>query len=311
MNENIEHTKKIPIHTMGLKCQFYRIVKPFKEMDSTDPDHFSYNHNLSKIERGRLNKAGEPVLYTSSYPTIAERETLAVSQEFYLVKFHKTDNYEYKCFVAIDDHCSPDGDTDSKKAREAIKQHFSAQELRIVDEHRQILEKDYSNYPKDEKYEESSKLASRILKVADCILTYSKTDDGKENIPQGQESNRYLNVTFNRLATDKHLKIETIYHCKPKSNQYGLRYEILEIGIPDEQYEFIEWYDWGVDPKSIKIEDDVEVDDITIKEFIPTLMPNVCIEVCETHTNVVSLPTFGNIYVKFKINIHPQSMNYT
>ena len=77
----------------------------------------------------------------------------------------------------------------------------------------------------------------------------------------------------------------------------------MEIGIPDKQYKLIEWYDWKVDPKSIEI-DDVEVEDFTIKQLIPTLMPNVCIRVCDKQTEVLSLPIGGNIHVHFDIKLY-------
>ena len=102
MNDN-----EIPIYSMGLGCQLYRVTVPFGGFDKTNLDHFGYIHDFAKIQRRRLNKAGEPALYTSSYPNIAERETIQDDpKEFYLVKFRKTDDYMFKCFVAIDENCS-------------------------------------------------------------------------------------------------------------------------------------------------------------------------------------------------------------
>ena len=191
-------------------------------------------------------------------------------------------------------------------AREATTQYFSKEKLAQIDELRKILEKDYNDCPKDEKYKESSELASKILESADCILTYSRADDDKKDkIPIGSESNRFLNVTFNKLATDEHLKIETIYHCKPKEDQYCLRYEILEIGIPNTQYTQIEWFEW-----------DAEIDSIIVRGGIPLskeaflrklqknhikLTPNVNQPLNDTHVNIISTSASDLYEVQFGV----------
>lgn len=298
---------EIPIYPMGLGCQLYRVTLPFDGFDKTNLDHFGYIHDHTKIKRRRLNKAGEPVLYTSSYPNIAERETLAVSQEFYLVKFRKTDDYEFKCFVAIDDNCSIDNKSYSRKAREAIKKFFTPGKLNHIDKLRQILEKDYSSYPANRKYKESSELASKIFGVADCILTYSKVDDGQNNVPSGQESNRFLNVTFNKLATDEHLRIETIYHCKPKGNQTSLRYEIIEIGVPNKEYSTIEWYNWTTEIDNINVIYGLVINSDTLINGLGEqkieLMPNVSKKIVDTHVDIVDLKSKGRYKVSFGIKL--------
>lgn len=299
---------EIPIYPMGLGCQFYRVTLPFDGFDKTNLEHFSYIHDFAKIQRRRLNKAGEPVLYTSSYPNIAERETIQDNpKEFYLVKFRKTDNYEFKCFVAIDENCSADGNTDSRKAREIIEQNFSEEKLKRNDELRQILEKDYNEISEQEQYQESSELASKIFEVADCILTYSRADDGRNNVPSGQESNRFLNVTFNQLTTDNHLRIETIYHCSPKINQNSLRYEIIEIGVPNDDYSAVEWYTWTIEIDNIVAKDGIAINaDVFEKELRKQnikLMPNVCKQIEDTHVDIVNLKSKGRYKVSFGVKL--------
>ena len=299
---------EIPIYLMGLRCQLFRVTLPFDGFDKTNLEHFSYIHDFAKIQRRRLNKAGEPVLYTSSYPNIAERETIQDdTKEFYLVKFRKTGNYEFKCFVAIDDNCSNDKRSHSRIAREAIKQHFSEEELKQIDKLRLTLEKDYNEISEQEKYQESSELASKIFEVADCILTYSRADDGQNETPIGQESNRFLNVTFNKLATDEHLRIESIYHCQPK-NKCCLFYEILEIGIPDEQYKSIIWYDWDFDIYNVKTKQGYILSLNSFQTKLHNqgikLMPNVCSNINDTHIQNIKLHSNETYNVEFEVQLH-------
>ena len=303
MNDN-----EIPIYSMGLGCQLYRVTVPFGGFDKTNLDHFGYIHDFAKIQRRRLNKAGEPALYTSSYPNIAERETIQDDpKEFYLVKFRKTDDYMFKCFVAIDENCSENANSHSRIAREAIKQHFTEDELKQIDEFRLILEKDYRNYSEEEKYKESSELASKILEVADSILTYSKVDDGRNETPIGQESNRFLNITLNKKATDNHLRIETIYHCSPKTNQNSLRYEIIEIGVPNDDYSAVEWYTWTIKIDNIEAIDGIAINaDVFKKELRKQnikLMPNVCKQIEDTHVDIVDLKSKGRYKVSFGVKL--------
>ena len=298
----------IPIYPMGLGCQLFRVALPFDGFDKTNLDHFGYIHDFNKIKKRRLNKAGEPVLYTSSYPNIAERETIQDNpKEFYLVKFRKKEGYKFKCFVAIDENCSEDANSHSRIAREAIKQHFSEDELKQIDEFRQILEKDYRNYSEEEKYKESSELASKILEVADCILTYSKVDDGRNETPIGQESNRFLNITFNKKATDNHLRIETIYHCSPKTNQNSLRYEIIEIGVPNKEYSTIEWYNWTTEIDNINVIYGIVINSDTLINGLGEqkieLMPNVSKKIADTHVDIVDLKSKGRYKVSFGIKL--------
>ena len=246
MNKDININELLIPYMLSLGNQLYR-VREASDFDKTDITQYGYIQDKSKIKRYRLNKKEEQVLYTSTYPTIAERETLKNEpKEFYLIKFRKTGIDNFVTFAAIDETCSNDPKSDSRIARNAITQYFLSDKLAQIDELRQTLEKDYSGYSKEDerRYLESSELASKILGSADCILTYSRADDDKESVPEGQESNRFLNVTLNKLVTDEHLRIETIYHCKPKKDKVSLYYDILEIGIPDEQYKLIEWYDW-------------------------------------------------------------------
>lgn len=303
----------IPVYPMSLNLLLYRIVLPFDKIDKSNILHFGYRQDAENIMRRRFNKPCEQVLYTSSYPTIAERETLEDdSKEFYLVKFRKAGDTILKMFVAIDDNCSNDVCSHARTAREAIKQHFSKEELKHIDELRQILEKDYDCCHEDEKYKESSELASKILESADYILTYSRADDGKERIPEGQESSRFLNVTFNKSAADEHLKIETIYYCKPKIDKVSLYYDILEIGIPNTESSKIEWYDWDVKIEDVQVINGLIIDANTLMSKLNTpkqsLMPNVCVDIYNTHVGVVNLRSIGKYKVYFEVQLQKKKL---
>lgn len=282
-------------YPMSLNYNLYRIVKPFDGIDRTNIRHFGYRTDVENIKSQRLNKAGEQVLYTSTYPTVAERETIEIDEtcEFYLVKYRKTEGISFKTFVGIDENCSQDLTSHSNKVRNLISQNFTKEELSQIDKLRQILETDYSGFAEEYKYIESSELASKILEVADCIITYSRADDGKLIIPQGQESNRFLNITFNKLTTDKHLKIETIYHCKAKQDQTSLHYEIIGLGIPNAEYTAIEWFDWDVEILNVTTENGVIRGNEEIQKRCNSnaikLMPNVNISINDTHLEVVTI----------------------
>lgn len=235
-----------PLHLMGIPC-IYRVRKDEEGIDEADPNSFSYIQDVTKITRQRFNLPGEQVLYTSTYPNVAVEETLEnFDGNFYIGKWRKNNlESKFNSFVALDENCSKDSKSISRKAREDIKTHFSKAELEHIDYLRNILEKDYSKVPEAEQYIESSILASKILEVADCILSYSAKDD------------RELNVTFNKKATDELLQLESVYYCRPLNDKKKMCYDVQKIGIVKDGK--IIWYKWEVNMESLKwLDDDQE-----------------------------------------------------
>lgn len=225
-----------------MNLNFYR-VRADNGFDKKDPKQFIYNSDTSKIQRLRLNKKGEQVLYTSTYPNVAEKETLKdANSQFYITKFKKIVKQPLNVFVGVDNSCPIENTAHSRKVYEKITKLYTPCQLLLSKQFGSILEKDYDKNDEN-KYMESSCLASEILKVADAILLYSKADE---------ESNKYLNITFNKSACDNFLEIETIYHCEKKQDKNSLVYNVSEVGLLSSDKKRIEWYDCCVDKNSIK-----------------------------------------------------------
>ena len=229
---------------MGMPI-LYRVRKDENIENKNDPNSFSYIQNPKFIKRQRFNKDGEQVLYTSTYPNVAVEETLEnYHGNFYIGKWKgNNQNRKFNAFVALDENCSKDPKARSRIYREEMKTHLSKEELDRIDFFRNILEKDYTNYPKDLQYDESSELASKILEVADCILSYSAKD------------NRELNISFNKKATDEFLFLEYVYYCFPMKDMNKMCYDVQKVGIVENGE--INWYNWEVDMDTLVCHDNL------------------------------------------------------
>lgn len=204
---------------------------------------FSYIPDAKTTTRFRFNKKGEQVLYTSTTPVVAVKETLpdttpGHSSCFYISKWRKKSEKSFKSFVSVNDDCSKDPASIARKVRNELCRIFSPL-LKEIDELSTILEKDYSGCPDDEKYIESSELASKIFQKGDCIASYSAHDD------------KELNITLNKKAVDANLELDTVYHCGPQKDYSSLYFDVKEIGRVENGK--IKWYTWEIDESSIKL----------------------------------------------------------
>ena len=283
--------ERLPVYSLPNLCHLYR-VRENTGFDKTDITQFGYNHNTDQIERSRLNKKGEPVLYTSTHPVVAAMET-NISRDFYMVKYKNREGLKLSSFIAVDDNCSMLENSTSRKMRNAIVSHFSEEELYVTDQLRKILETPY-NADDVDKYKESSELASKIFEVVDTIVTYSRA---------GGDCIKDLNYTFNRLAADRYAEIETIYHCEMPQNVARMEHVVTEVGLPDKDGNVIRWYDnLTVDEDSLRIHhfqgDVLGVKDV-LKKYGKKLMPNVNISLFdEEHIAKINLIN-GNYDVRF------------
>ena len=241
--EKLANDETLPLYPIGMPS-IYRVRKDEDGIDESNPKSFSYIQDSTRILRYRFNREGEQVLYTSTTPNVAVGETLEnFNGNFYIGKWRNNNpESNFNSFVALDENCSKDLKSNSRKIREEIKTHFSKAELERIDCLRNILEKDYSKVPKADKYKESSILASKILEVADCILSYSAKND------------KELNVTFNKKSTDELLVLECVYYCGPLKDKMSLAYDVKKIGLVENGK--IVWYKWEVNMESLKWLDD-------------------------------------------------------
>lgn len=291
--EELANIGAIPIYPIGMPF-VYRVRKDEDGIDESNPKSFSYKQDPNTICRYRFNREGEQVLYTSTTPNVAVAETLEnFKGNFYIGKWRKNNpESKFNSFVALDENCSKDLKSNSRKVREEIKTHFSKAELERIDYLRNILEKDYSNVPKADKYKESSILASKILEVADCILSYSAKDD------------RELNVTFNKKATDELLMLECVYYCQPKMDKKSY-YDVERIGVVEDGK--IVWYRWIPDWRDIRINPkETRCYDIAqlLVEANPQLKRHVNINksLNDYHTSILSNAK-GDFLVDYKIKL--------
>lgn len=258
----LEH---IPVFQLSLNTpMFYRVRAEFTE-GVNRYSAYSYNPNAVNIERLRFNKECEQVLYTATSPCVAVKETLRKETPFYLSKWKGIYENGVMSFVAIDDNCSDDENSNSRKVRRIIKDKATKEELLEIDQMRKILEKDYTDYPEETRYIESSELASFILKSAECILSYSAHDD------------KELNVTFNKQTVDDKLALDTVYHCRPNHNHQSLFFDVSEVGLPNG--DSVIWYDWRVDESSLIIDSQAGyiLDEVGILRILHRNPGNACV----------------------------------
>lgn len=291
----------IPLHLHGITC-LYRVRTDTKDFDDTNPAEFSYIQDVNKIKRQRFNREGEQVLYTSTFPNIAVMETLKedYNDAFYIGKWKniKQDNKLWS-FVAVDDNCSTNTESSSRKVREVIKEQFTKEQLQLNDVLRIILEKDYTGVEENKKYEESSLLASKIFNVVDCILSYSKCSSKKLNCDE------YLNVTLNKKTVDESLKLDAVYHCKSISDHTSLCYNVDKIGLLNNGK--IEWHKWCVDFNSIRscdIPPRLNDDKQFFRKYMEQYQLNINIGLNELHT-VLIYDNHEKIEISYKIYLQP------
>ena len=273
--------------------QLYRVREAFNG-DDCDMSQFSYIHDKSVIKRRRFNKSGEQVLYTSSYPHVAVLETeISTSNYFYISRWKKKNVKDtFLSFFSVDDNCSKDTMALSRQVRMELERIFSVEEQCQIDEIRDILEKDYFGLPESMRYEESSNLASEILKKAECIISYSKKDD------------RHLNITFSKKAVDEKLSLDCVFYCVRPKNYRSLCYDVEKIGFVDNGK--IVWYHWEIDESSIYLP--LPIPQKQIHEAIQiskkTMCVNVNFDVFSWQTGILCVNGV-NYTVQFKIKIRP------
>ena len=169
----------------------------------------TFPHPASILTKNFLFPLANPIFFVSlpspsrektAWPEKAHSSLCSLIRETgHFTRRRNNQNGKFNAFVAVDENCSTNPDSFARKVREAIKSHFSKEELDRIDFLRNILEKDYTNYPIELQYLESSELASKILEVADCILSYSAKD------------NKELNVTFNKFPKPQNINASNTY----------------------------------------------------------------------------------------------------
>ena len=141
--EELANDEILPFYPIGMPS-IYRVRKDEDGIDESNPKSFSYIQDSTRIRRYRFNREGEQVLYTSTTPNVAVAETLEnFNGNFYIGKWrNNTPESKFNSFVALDENCSKDLKSNSRKVREEIKTHFSKAELERIDYLRNILEKE-------------------------------------------------------------------------------------------------------------------------------------------------------------------------
>lgn len=278
-----------------LNLPLYR-ARYAEDFDITDPNQFSYIHNLDVIKMLRYNKDHEAVLYTATHPLIAfkEIEDVGKPDSFYLsVWMPKKDNSVFKLALNINGSGVVAG-SNAGKFHQILKDNtgVGSSEYTYLSELGHILEKPGSDY------RFSSILASQLFQDHDALMTTSMKSEGKE-----------LNVTFNQKATDDLMEIKYLYHCDvPKTNT--LAFNVRGIGIPENGH--IAWYKWSIDYDSIALSPDcpnpVFLPDLrnairTGKGITQCVMqPNVNKESTAVHEGNVMYN--GNLYqVEFRVKL--------
>ena len=141
-SEELSNNETLPLYSIGMPS-IYRVRKDEDGIDESNPKSFSYIQDSTKIRRYRFNREGEQVLYTSTTPNVAVGETLEdFNGNFYIGKWRNNNpKSKFNSFIALDENCSKDLKSNSRKIREEIKTHFSKAELERIDYFRNILEK--------------------------------------------------------------------------------------------------------------------------------------------------------------------------
>ncbi len=103
----------IPFVDIRLNLQVYRVRFVEEELPNDKKisiSEYAYNPILEEIKRKRLNLPNEQVLYTSTHPLVAYKETVTSESSksyFYLSVWHKNDKDELcSCFLSSFESCS-------------------------------------------------------------------------------------------------------------------------------------------------------------------------------------------------------------
>lgn len=281
----------IPFEDISLNLQVYRVRFVEEELPNDKKISISeYGYN-PKPEIMRLNKQGEQVLYTSTHPLVAYEETVTLDSHklyFYLSVWHKRDDAEKECscFLSSFESCSQAPNSNANKIYHLYYQNLNEQDLQIVTKIGKVLEKQYPSDSKD-KYKDSSQLASKLLKQADCIMTPSAKD------------NKEINITFNKNFADNSLVLDRVYFCRKfNSHRESLAFNVEKIGIVSEDK--VVWYNWYIKENTLRnhCKKTIKVD---INEKQALLFPNVTTSVSEWQKGIYK----GEV-VEFKLDLVPE-----
>ena len=281
--------KYIPIVSLPLNVQAYRVRFVEKELPKYKRMAISeYGYNPNSVTRGRYNQPGEHVLYTSTNPLTSYDETInssLLNSYFYLSVWRKKDKKQNcNCFLSSFDSCSGDLTSNSGKLRSEYLEKLNEEERNVVRNIGENLEMKYL-HDREDKYYESSQLASRIFKTADCIIA-----------PSAKDSNE-VNITFNKEFTDNSLCLERVYLCRPFDNQNkSMIFKVDKIGIVNDNK--VVWYHWHVKAHSLRIRNPFSLNQDFHKIGMPILYPNVNKPIDDWHTGF-----YNQELVEFKIEL--------
>lgn len=242
---------------------------------------YGYNPNPNNINRLRFNLPREQVLYTSTNPWVSYCETVSEKSHIpylYLSVWRKKhQNKKTSCFLSSLEHCSQNKDSNAYKIRQEYCQSLTDSELKQVLKISRILEKEYDPNEKDI-YKESSKLASKMFKKIDCIIS-----------PCAKENDE-VNLTYSKQYADNSLSLSHVFFCRSfEHRKKSLGFKVEKIGIRNENK--VIWYNWRIIEDSIKpIEPSQAENDM--------LYPNVNQPVNGWHTGI-----YQKQKVKFKIEL--------
>lgn len=283
----------IPFVDIRLNLQVYRVRFVEEELPNDKKisiSEYAYNPILEEIKRKRLNLPNEQVLYTSTHPLVAYKETVTSESSksyFYLSVWHKNDKDELcSCFLSSFESCSQCRSSNANKIYRLGYQNFDEQDLQTIAKIGKVLEKYYPSDSND-KYEDSSQLASKLLEQADCIMTPSAKD------------NKEINITYNKRFTDNSLVLDRVYFCRKfNSLQKSLAFDVEKIGVVSGNK--VVWYNWFVKENTLR-NDCKKTFKMNPEEEQTILVPNITTSTSEWQKGI-----YKGECVEFKLDLVPE-----
>ena len=275
-----------------LNIQAYRVRFVETELPKNKRMSISeYGYNPNSKTRGRYNKPGEHVLYTSTNPSTSYNETIpfnSLSSPFYLSVWRKRDEEQTcSCFLSSFESSSENIRSNAGKIKMEYVKNLNQEKkikVRILGE---ILEKKYLQDDED-KYKESSELASCIFKYADCIIS-----------PSAKEPEE-INITFNKEFTDNSLILDRVYFCSPFDiQQNSLVFRVDKIGLVIDNR--VVWHKWHVKENEL-----ADMNSNRLVHYINNtgsfIYPNINKQINDWHCGY-----YNNKCVKFKIEMEVEN----
>lgn len=258
----------------------------------TEINEFSYNHNFENIRMQRMNMVGEPVLYTSTFPSVALNEIRNGNQyeRFYLSVWQTKYAGNVKCAINV---TTENLSGTAKKYQDTIKnKQWDSQAYEYLSAIGNLLEMPGTDY------RASSKIASKLFKSNDAIVTVSQKSNGQE-----------LNFTFTKDIADDKLELKYVFDCDVPLTE-TLSFRVHRIGIPNGNH--VIWNNWTVNIDSVEYNPRMNRCSIPVEELrelltnnnnlLKCLQPNVNKAPDSEHDGVFDISE-SRFYVKFKINL--------